>query len=248
MCRAVDTPDAVECATQPRHPDDRALLLLASRGDAAAHACVHKHNLPEYQVRAACGYHNPTCTRKTSPPTTATTLTTAPSYHCLPGSPRYDPPVSISDAFFRVDGTFGCGDMMFSGHTCALVIDVCSVCFYPTFLGPPAKLIVVALAAVEATMIISARKHYTADVLVALYIATLLCFCGVKYFPDPPGDCAPRRHITNEEGLEAARTKPRSAATGHQYEQLSMAHRVEHTAAGAGLPSGTSQAGRGGKG
>ena len=105
-------------------------------------------------------------------------------------------------------------------------------------MGLPAKLVVGALATVEATLIISARKHYTADVLVALYIGTLLYFCGVKYFPDPPGSCAPKRSVTDGGDLEAPR-RPVSSP-GHQYEHLSTAHRGERMASGAGSPSNAS--------
>ena len=77
-------------------------------------------------------------------------------------------------------------------------------------------LLVVALAACEVALILSARKHYTADVMVAGYVGVLLFYCGVKYFPDASG-----AEVVGGKGDVVANRKA-STGAGHQYEQLAM--------------------------
>ena len=118
--------------------------------------------------------------------------------------------------------------MMFSGHTCALVIDVCTVCYYPSVAGRPAQLVVVVLAATEAALILSARKHYTADVLVAVYVGSLLFFCGAKYFPDA---AVSRAVVSGKGDLEAGRKS--SSRASHHYEQLATSSKCNGVPLGA---------------
>ena len=102
----------------------------------------------------------------------------------LPGSAIYDPPKSYSEAFWRVDGTFGCGDMMYSGHVVSLTIDACVFVWYPNPLGIGGKVGFVLGVFAEALLIIGARKHYTADTIVGGYMGVLLFLAVCAVWPD----------------------------------------------------------------
>ena len=128
---------------------------LSATGRFASHACTNAQLLPP----------GPPPTRALAHARCNTTF----AHHrgrSLPGSAVYDPPTSYSEAFWRVDGTFGCGDMMYSGHMVSLTIDACIFGWYPNPLGIGGKVSFVLAVFAEALLIIGARKHYTADTIV----------------------------------------------------------------------------------
>jgi hypothetical protein len=105
-----------------------------------------------------------------------------PAEHCRPGSPTYNPPKTV---FERASFQKGCGDLLFSGHTmtlttCAMLLDdVLSTASSQssTWSQWRRRILRAALwlyVLLFAVLVVAARKHYTVDVLVALYTAPLV--------------------------------------------------------------------------
>jgi len=93
-----------------------------------------------------------------------------PAEHCRPGSLTYNPPVTI---FERANFQKGCGDLLFSGHTMTLCS--CAMVLHGVLKGH--RLLRAALwlyVVVFAVLVVAARKHYTVDVVIALYTAPLV--------------------------------------------------------------------------
>lgn len=93
-----------------------------------------------------------------------------PAIHCRPGSPVYDPPKNI---FERADFARGCGDLIPSGHTMLLL--VCVMVWHDVSRNSLlTRVFIWGYALVFMVLVISQRKHYTIDVLVALYLVPLV--------------------------------------------------------------------------
>jgi len=105
-----------------------------------------------------------------------------PNYHCRPGSTRYSPPKGFSDMILRQDAFFGCGDLVFSSHTTFLVL--CALTIHKYCSIAKAKVIAWVFVSCFCVLCISARKHYSLDVIVALYTVPLLWTAVEMYFPD----------------------------------------------------------------
>jgi len=91
------------------------------------------------------------CLYDIQPNTTLTELISGPAP--LNGNPeRWEPPETISDIFWRVDPTNGCGDLMFSSHTIFTMLFVCVVWKY--FNWKPLK-VVMALCQVSTTQLLN---------------------------------------------------------------------------------------------
>jgi len=112
--------------------------------------------------------------------------------HCLPSNPNIakDQPKTVSDILFRITldgvgdgrpGTYNCGDLTFSGHilitmTCAL----CCLRYAPNaYMMTPSvqgwfTAMVWATVAMQCTLTIMARNHYTMDVVISVYLTPLL--------------------------------------------------------------------------
>jgi hypothetical protein len=105
-----------------------------------------------------------------------------PNYHCRPQSPDYAPPQSLYDIFLRQDAFYGCGDLLFSSHT--IFVLLCALTY--TKYGPPSmfKKLVWALVFFFGCLVVSARKHYSIDIIVAWYTVPLLWVAFDKYYPD----------------------------------------------------------------
>jgi hypothetical protein len=114
------------------------------------------------------------------------TLLPGPAPHCQPGSKEYMPPEGI-EIFTRLDALKGCGDLIFSSHTIFVTICVLSVQKYVTSPEPWARVFrgsMWALLAAMFVLVIAARKHYTVDVVIALYVTPLLWYVIDREFPD----------------------------------------------------------------
>jgi len=105
-----------------------------------------------------------------------------PNYHCRPQSPDYSPPKSLYDIFLRQDAFYGCGDLLFSSHT--IFVLLCALTY--TKYGKPSmfKKFVWVLVFFFGCLVVSARKHYSIDIIVAWYTVPLLWIAFDKYYPD----------------------------------------------------------------
>lgn len=82
----------------------------------------------------------------------------------------------------RIDALNGCGDLMYSSHTIYTLSFILTVSKYW-----PHKWLVGMMVAIQiaiAFLIVAARKHYTLDVISALYIVPLLWFTQEAYYKD----------------------------------------------------------------
>jgi len=111
------------------------------------------------------------------------------SHHCRIGSTEYNPPTNLKEIFLRFDTMSGCGDLIFSGHTNIIVIQIILIFYYGNkFLSSKIMFIVyfimTSLLIIIITLILIARNHYTVDVLIALYVTPLLFHFLFYQFPD----------------------------------------------------------------
>jgi len=114
------------------------------------------------------------------------TVLPGPNYHCRPLSPDYNPPKDAYDIFFRQDAFFGCGDLLFSSHT--IFVLLCALT-YTKYADPSLlKKFIWVLVFFFGCLVVSARKHYSIDIVVAWYTVPLLWVAFDKYYPDriPP--------------------------------------------------------------
>lgn len=111
------------------------------------------------------------------------TILPGPNYHCRPGSAEYAPPTNAVDILFRQDAFFGCGDLVFSSHT--IFVLLCALILTKYSEWSALRLRAIWLCVVGFGMlVISARKHYTLDIVVAWYTVPLLWIAADKHFPD----------------------------------------------------------------
>jgi hypothetical protein len=112
-----------------------------------------------------------------------------PAYHCRINSVNYNPPTGIKDILFTFDTMSGCGDLIFSGHTNIILIQIILIFYYGRSFISRKIMIVIYILMTSLTililfLIIIARNHYTVDVLIALYITPLLFHFLLYQFPD----------------------------------------------------------------
>eukprot|EP00736_Rhodelphis_marinus_P008326 Rmarinus@m.8286 len=109
------------------------------------------------------------------------TVLPSPNYHCREGSEDYDPPETVWDILFRMDATFGCGDLIFSSHTlfsvlCCIIVHVYCPVRAVTVLSWMLLLVLAALT-------LMSRKHYSVDIVVAWYTVPLVWFAYTERYP-----------------------------------------------------------------
>jgi len=108
-----------------------------------------------------------------------------PNYHCRPGSPQYDPPTGI-EILTRLDAFFGCGDLVFSSHTTFMLICALILTKYNPQIACAwwRKVLLWTYVVFFCVLVIAARKHYTLDIVVALYTVPLLWISYDHFYPD----------------------------------------------------------------
>jgi hypothetical protein len=117
------------------------------------------------------------------------TLLPGPNYHCRVGSPEYNPP-RLLEIFTRLDALKGCGDLIFSSHTIFTTLCVLTVGKYA---GHRAlRNVLAALLIVLVVLVICARKHYTVDCVIALYVTPLVWHYLDTVHPDDVPQDAPQ--------------------------------------------------------
>jgi len=110
-----------------------------------------------------------------------------PNYHCRPDSKNYNPPRGMWDIFTTQDPFTHCGDLIFSSHTIFVILCVATWTKYANlswvhrwlmYLFPP----------FFGLFVVAARKHYSVDIVVAMYVVPLVWTVYDTKFPDklPP--------------------------------------------------------------
>jgi len=110
------------------------------------------------------------------------TVLPGPNYHCRPNSPDYSPPQNMADIFLRQDAFYGCGDLLFSSHT--IFVLLCALTYTKYSDSYWLKRCIWGLVFFFGVLVVSARKHYSVDIIVAWYTVPLLWVACEKYFPD----------------------------------------------------------------
>ncbi len=113
----------------------------------------------------------------------------APARHCRPGEPtaQLPPPRTWADILL-VDVSRqvnrGCGDLIFSSHVTFILTIVLTYCRYGEWRA--AKAAGWALVALNCVVILASRKHYSVDLVVALFTVPLVWAAVAQRLHDPP--------------------------------------------------------------
>ena len=144
------------------------------------------------------------------------TILPSPNYHCRTGSSEYDPPASVAEIFWRLDGKFGCGDLIFSSHTIFATVGGLLIHHYSR--SRWLKGLVWSLVVATGLLVIAARKHYTVDIVVAWYTCPLLWFYCAKTFPDDvPVRFLSNHHQQHDESQELFQQQQQRQRCNHSF-------------------------------
>jgi len=116
-----------------------------------------------------------------------------PAPHCLPGSTEYHPPRTMHELLWRKVIFKGCGDLIFSSHTALSMMFILPVHRYLHLVMERRKSRVIIyglywpLLVVQSVFIIGSRKHYTVDVVVALFTTPFLWKLSFSILPEMKG-------------------------------------------------------------
>jgi hypothetical protein len=116
----------------------------------------------------------------------------APSHHCQPGNATaLERPHSLW-GFLKVDvkrqASQGCGDLVFSSHVTFGLVFALSMWHYSResrVSDHRLHLAMAVLVALQCYGILASRKHYTLDIVVALYAVPLVWDALLRRLPDP---------------------------------------------------------------
>lgn len=95
-----------------------------------------------------------------------------PAKHCRPDSDVYNPPTHMTE---RAVFDKGCGDLLFSGHM--MMLASLNMVWQEGYNGPYRMVVKSLFWAYEVlfgVLVIASRKHYTVDILLAMYVAPLV--------------------------------------------------------------------------
>jgi membrane-associated phospholipid phosphatase len=149
-----------------------------------------------------------------------------PNYHCRPNSKAYDPPRGLYDIFVRQDPFTHCGDLVFSSHT--IFVMLC-VLIWRKYGGwqPIYYYVLYIFVAIFGCAVVAARKHYTLDVVVAMYTVPLLWIAYDQQFPDKyPPELMSNEQFVAEEIQQLSLSSSSSSCDGAP-EGLPMEVRVD---------------------
>jgi hypothetical protein len=120
-----------------------------------------------------------------------------PNYHCRPYSAEYNPPKDVLAILFNADPFKHCGDLVFSSHTIFVMLCACTWNKYgPEFIGKKA---LCCCCLVFGTLVVAARKHYSLDVVVAMWTVPLLWIAYDQYYPDKLPEFSDMHQLTLHE-------------------------------------------------
>ncbi|KDO24225.1 hypothetical protein SPRG_09859 [Saprolegnia parasitica CBS 223.65] len=103
-------------------------------------------------------------------------------FSCEVPNPDFQPPTTTSYYFFHIDALNGCGDLMFSSHTMYTMTFILTLFKY--WKSTALLVFMLCIQIAIAFCIVAARKHYTLDVISALYIVPMVWFLQDAYFAD----------------------------------------------------------------
>jgi hypothetical protein len=113
----------------------------------------------------------------------------APAPHCRPGAPTATlPPLRGAAGLLLVNVARqvnrGCGDLIFSSHMTFVMTMAFTYQRYGSWAS--AKAAAWGVCALNAVIIVASRKHYSVDVVVALFTVPLVWEAVAARLPDPP--------------------------------------------------------------
>ncbi|CAK4086322.1 unnamed protein product [Aphanomyces euteiches] len=106
----------------------------------------------------------------------------AAEFICSIPNPDFDPPMTVGKVFGHIDALNGCGDLMFSSHTTYTMSLILGVWKY--WRNVPLLLLMLAVQVAIAFCIVASRKHYSLDVITALYVVPMVWFIQDAYIND----------------------------------------------------------------
>ncbi|KAG9403174.1 hypothetical protein AC1031_006726 [Aphanomyces cochlioides] len=106
---------------------------------------------------------------------------TAP-YICEIPNPDFDPPMTVGKVLSHIDALNGCGDLMFSSHTTYTMSMILAVWKY--YRNVPALIVMLLMQVAIAFLIVAGRKHYSSDVITALYVVPMVWFMQEAFHYD----------------------------------------------------------------
>lgn len=112
------------------------------------------------------------------------TVLPGPAGHCQDmNNSNYNPPI-VAEIFYRMDASYGCGDLVFSSHFTFAMISGLVVARYVavTAVTVVAWMLIVALS----LLVVASHKHYSVDLVVASYTVPLVWFWWAHMSKDPP--------------------------------------------------------------
>ncbi|ETW00034.1 hypothetical protein H310_07470 [Aphanomyces invadans] len=124
------------------------------------------------------------------------------SFRCVVPNPDFQPPMTAGTIFGHVDALNGCGDLMFSSHTTYTLSMILAVWKY--WRSVPLLVLMLVLQIITAFFIVAARKHYSLDVIAALYVVPMVWFLLEAYHKDlnHADAVVSRESIQNAYGLD----------------------------------------------
>jgi len=133
-----------------------------------------------------------------------------PNYHCRPNSKEYNPPKGIWDILLTQDPFTHCGDLVFSSHT--IFIMLCALTWHK-YSRLPAHMRVAKwlFVLIFGSLVVAARKHYSLDVVVAMYTVPLLWIAIESKFPDSILIPSELNIMATQLGCSAAELEPLAA-------------------------------------
>ena len=136
--------------------------------------------------------------------------------HCFGDFRGMDPPkpTTLREVFFTrfalAPGN-NCGDLAYSGHIFQCFLEILIIFKYskaclrlPPILHTMLLVIVTCCAIIQVPILLSARNHYTVDVVIALYVTPLLWFWHSTYWK--PNDLCPGTIGVEYDGQEPAKS------------------------------------------
>ncbi|KAF0686787.1 Aste57867_21450 [Aphanomyces stellatus] len=104
------------------------------------------------------------------------------AFVCAVPNPDFDPPMTAWKVLTHIDALNGCGDLMFSSHTTYTLSMILAVWKY--YRSTPALVVMLLFQVVIAFCIVAGRKHYSSDVVTALYVVPMVWFMQEAYMTD----------------------------------------------------------------
>jgi hypothetical protein len=101
------------------------------------------------------------------------TILPGPAEHCQPGDhPNYNPPTTTWEVLTKSEVNYGCGDLIFSSHTTFSLTACLAITKYMH--SKRATAVAWTVQTILVPLIIGSHKHYTVDLVVAIYTVPMV--------------------------------------------------------------------------